>query len=169
MRCANWFCGAAESSNQETSHATDFERVFGWGAIPSRVTCDGEDVSPALQWSGTPMQTKSFVLLCDDPDARRASGGIGLFMTFRPTKPRWRKALEGSKRGRSSNKPAMISIDQVTAGHVRRIGIGRPTTIFGCWRSLRPNCPYGAKTRLAGGRGRGPQGGARRGDLGRRL
>ena len=32
-------------------------------------TCDGEDVSPALQWSGAPAQTMSFVLLCDDPDA----------------------------------------------------------------------------------------------------
>jgi Raf kinase inhibitor-like YbhB/YbcL family protein len=38
-------------------------------AIPRRFTCDGEDVSPALQWSGAPPQTKSFVLLCDDPDA----------------------------------------------------------------------------------------------------
>jgi Raf kinase inhibitor-like YbhB/YbcL family protein len=38
-------------------------------AIPRRFTCDGEDVSPALQWSGQPSQTMSFVLLCDDPDA----------------------------------------------------------------------------------------------------
>ncbi len=38
-------------------------------AIPRRFTCDGEDVSPALQWSGAPAQTKSFVLLCVDPDA----------------------------------------------------------------------------------------------------
>ena len=38
-------------------------------AIPRRFTCDGVDVSPALQWSGAPAQTKSFVLLCDDPDA----------------------------------------------------------------------------------------------------
>jgi hypothetical protein len=38
-------------------------------AIPRRFTCDGEDVSPALQWSGAPEQTLSFVLLCDDPDA----------------------------------------------------------------------------------------------------
>jgi len=38
-------------------------------AIPRRYTCDGEDVSPALQWSGAPAETKSFVLLCDDPGA----------------------------------------------------------------------------------------------------
>ena len=38
-------------------------------AIPRRFTCDGEDVSPPLEWSGAPAETRSFVLLCDDPDA----------------------------------------------------------------------------------------------------
>ena len=38
-------------------------------AIPRRFTCDGEDLSPPLQWSDAPEGTKSFVLLCDDPDA----------------------------------------------------------------------------------------------------
>jgi hypothetical protein len=39
------------------------------GPIPVRYTCDGEDLSPPLSWSGAPPGTKSFVLLCDDPDA----------------------------------------------------------------------------------------------------
>jgi hypothetical protein len=38
-------------------------------AIPRRFTCDGEDVSPPLDWSDMPAGTRSFVLLCDDPDA----------------------------------------------------------------------------------------------------
>jgi Raf kinase inhibitor-like YbhB/YbcL family protein len=38
-------------------------------AIPRRFTCDGEDLSPPLQWSDAPAVTRSFVLLCDDPDA----------------------------------------------------------------------------------------------------
>jgi Raf kinase inhibitor-like YbhB/YbcL family protein len=38
-------------------------------AIPRRFTCDGENLSPPLQWSGTPAGARSFVLLCDDPDA----------------------------------------------------------------------------------------------------
>jgi len=38
-------------------------------AVPRRFTCDGENLSPPLQWSGAPRNTQSFVLLCDDPDA----------------------------------------------------------------------------------------------------
>jgi len=32
-------------------------------------TCDGEDISPALEWSDVPEKTKSFALIVDDPDA----------------------------------------------------------------------------------------------------
>ncbi len=38
-------------------------------AIPARHTCDGEDASPPLAWSGAPTATKCFVLIVDDPDA----------------------------------------------------------------------------------------------------
>ena len=38
-------------------------------AIPRRFTCDGEDVSPPLEWTDAPAETRSFVLLCEDPDA----------------------------------------------------------------------------------------------------
>lgn len=37
--------------------------------IPDRFTCQGEDISPPLQWSATPDAAGSFVLLCIDPDA----------------------------------------------------------------------------------------------------
>ncbi|MCX8092912.1 MAG: YbhB/YbcL family Raf kinase inhibitor-like protein [Candidatus Goldbacteria bacterium] len=37
--------------------------------IPVQYTCKGDDISPEINWSGAPKGTKSFVLICDDPDA----------------------------------------------------------------------------------------------------
>ena len=39
------------------------------GHIPSKYTCEGEDVSPPLAWEGAPNGAKSLVLIIDDPDA----------------------------------------------------------------------------------------------------
>ena len=39
------------------------------GHIPSKYTCEGEDVSPPLAWEGVPNGAKSLVLIIDDPDA----------------------------------------------------------------------------------------------------
>lgn len=39
------------------------------GTIPQKYTCDGADVSPPLAWDNVPEGTKSFALICDDPDA----------------------------------------------------------------------------------------------------
>ncbi len=37
--------------------------------IPTQYTQDGENVSPPLQWHGAPPETRSFVVLVEDPDA----------------------------------------------------------------------------------------------------
>lgn len=37
--------------------------------IPTKYTCDGDDVSPPLAWGDPPQGTASFVLINDDPDA----------------------------------------------------------------------------------------------------
>ena len=37
--------------------------------IPRKYTCDGEDVNPPLTVGGVPEETKSLVLVIDDPDA----------------------------------------------------------------------------------------------------
>ena len=39
------------------------------GMIPTKYTCDGEDVSPPLAWKEAPAGTESFALISDDPDA----------------------------------------------------------------------------------------------------
>ncbi len=44
--------------------------AFGEGeAIPERYTCDGDDLSPPLSWSGAPGGTTELALIVDDPDA----------------------------------------------------------------------------------------------------
>jgi Raf kinase inhibitor-like YbhB/YbcL family protein len=37
--------------------------------IPAKHTCEGKDVSPPLKWTGVPPETRSLVLIADDPDA----------------------------------------------------------------------------------------------------
>ncbi len=37
--------------------------------IPNKYTCDGKNISPELYWSDPPEGTRSFALICDDPDA----------------------------------------------------------------------------------------------------
>jgi len=39
------------------------------GAIPTKYTCEGEDVSPPLSWKNIPEKTKSLALIVEDPDA----------------------------------------------------------------------------------------------------
>ena len=41
--------------------------------IPAKYTCQGQDISPQLAWSGSPAGTQSLALIMDDPDA---PGGV---------------------------------------------------------------------------------------------
>lgn len=44
--------------------------AFAWGElIPRRHSCDGENLSPALEWTDPPPSARSFALIADDPDA----------------------------------------------------------------------------------------------------
>jgi Raf kinase inhibitor-like YbhB/YbcL family protein len=44
--------------------------AFDHGAeIPARYTSDGENISPPLDWTGVPGDTRSLVLIAEDPDA----------------------------------------------------------------------------------------------------
>jgi Raf kinase inhibitor-like YbhB/YbcL family protein len=42
-------------------------------AIPQRFTCDGDNLSPPLRWSGVPARTVEVALVVDDPDAPRGT------------------------------------------------------------------------------------------------
>lgn len=44
--------------------------AFNDGAgIPVKYSCDGEDVSPRLEWTHPPENTRSYALVVEDPDA----------------------------------------------------------------------------------------------------
>lgn len=39
------------------------------GSIPQKYTCEGEDISPPLDWKNAPSETQSFAIIVEDPDA----------------------------------------------------------------------------------------------------
>jgi Raf kinase inhibitor-like YbhB/YbcL family protein len=41
--------------------------------IPRRHTCEGDDVSPALEWTAPPAAARSLALVVEDPDAPRGT------------------------------------------------------------------------------------------------
>lgn len=49
------------------------------GRVPPQYTCDGENVSPPLRWSGGPAGTVSFALIMDDPDVPKVLRPNGVF------------------------------------------------------------------------------------------
>jgi Raf kinase inhibitor-like YbhB/YbcL family protein len=64
----------AQDSAMSSSAATGVLRVssgsFADGqSMPQKLTCDGPDVSPDIQWSSAPAGTQSYVIVMDDPDA----------------------------------------------------------------------------------------------------
>jgi Raf kinase inhibitor-like YbhB/YbcL family protein len=62
-------CMARPSRNYKSSFKLESPAFKHTGYIPARYTCDDEDISPALQWSGAPAKTVSYALIVDDPDA----------------------------------------------------------------------------------------------------
>jgi Raf kinase inhibitor-like YbhB/YbcL family protein len=62
---------SARESEVPTMAFTLMSTSFQPGAsIPTKYTCDGADVSPALSWDGAPPEAAALALLVDDPDAR---------------------------------------------------------------------------------------------------
>jgi len=65
-------CARAPAAEESTPmHEMKLESsAFAAGqSIPSKYTCEGDDLSPPLTWSNLPTGTKSLALIVDDPDA----------------------------------------------------------------------------------------------------
>lgn len=53
------------TSNKLSITSSEFNHE---GNIPSKYTCDGENINPSLYFSNIPKDTESLVLIVDDPD-----------------------------------------------------------------------------------------------------
>jgi hypothetical protein len=66
-------CGDDEPQRDEPDVPTSISvtsAAFADGEpIPTRYTCDGDEVSPPLAWSGAPEDAAALALVVDDPDA----------------------------------------------------------------------------------------------------
>ena len=104
------------------------------GAIPTRHTGEAEDVSPALSWSDVPDGTKSFALICHDPDAPLVKPGAYGFVHW---------VLYGIP-GDATELPEGYDayVQGVNDFGCRRRDTARTTISSGGWRStMSPTCP----------------------------
>ena len=76
------------------------------GSIPTKHTGEGENISPALNWSNSPQGTKSFVVFCHDPDAPLVSnrGSYGFVHWVLYNIPSSASSLDGDNQQYASGK-----------------------------------------------------------------
>jgi len=96
------------------------------GMIPRKHTCDGEDVSPEISWSGVPAGTRSFALICDDPDAPAGTWVHWVVFNLPAAVSRLPEALPA--------EPALPSGGRQGKNDFRRIGYGGPCPPSGTHR-----------------------------------
>ena len=124
--------------------------AFAGGAeIPSRYTCDGDNLSPPLAWSGAPPATRSFTILFGDPDRPGGVGIIGLSLTYlalsTSLQSTTRLAAPACAKPSTSGREAIV-------GHAHRGVLAGIITILRCTRwtwsiSLRRRARVAAKLR----------------------
>lgn len=75
------------------------------GAIPTRYTRDGENVSPPLRWSDPPREAKSFILVVEDPDAPSGTFRHWAVLDIAPGQTELREGAGGEdgRRGQAVN------------------------------------------------------------------
>jgi Raf kinase inhibitor-like YbhB/YbcL family protein len=85
-------------------------------SIPSKYTCDGEDINPSLNFVDIPAEAKSLALLMDDPDAPAGMWDHWIVFNMPPTIPRFLK-----EKSRSVSMALVRARKQVMVAHVHQI------------------------------------------------
>jgi len=93
--------------------------------IPGKFTCAGLGVSPPIEWKGAPKGTKSFALICEDPDAP-----WGTFIHW---------VIFNIPADSRKLKEAIVQADTLNSGAVQGINSNNKTGYFG-------PCPPGTST-----------------------
>lgn len=96
------------------------------GRIPPKYTCDGEDISPPLKWSGVPENAKGLALISDDPDA---PGGTWVHWVLYNLPPSVQELPEGIP-----PDPKLPNGGLQGTNDFRRIGYGGPCPPSGTHR-----------------------------------
>lgn len=79
MRTANVLALALLAATEAAGLSLTSPAFSAGAAIPSRFTCQGKDVSPALEFSHVPKGTKTLALVVTDPDAPDPAAPQGTF------------------------------------------------------------------------------------------
>jgi Raf kinase inhibitor-like YbhB/YbcL family protein len=80
------------------------------GTIPKKYTCDGDDVSPGLAWTGVPPGAQALALIADDPDAPVGTWTHWISWNIRPDRalpegvPKNGELSDGMRQGRNDFK-----------------------------------------------------------------
>ena len=96
------------------------------GTIPAQYTCDGQNISPPLAWSGAPEGTKTLALIADDPDAPRGTWVHWVVYN-----------IPASEKGLAENAPARENLDNGArqgTNDFKKIGYGGPCPPSGTHR-----------------------------------
>jgi len=67
------------------------------GLIPTKYTCDGDNVNPPLNIKGTPKETQSLVLIVDDPDAPMGTWDHWIVWNISPTEKIEENSVPGTE------------------------------------------------------------------------
>jgi hypothetical protein len=86
--------------------------------IPRKYTCDGDDASPPLAWSGVPGEAKSLALIVDDPDAPAGTWVHWVFFNLPSTLTKLNEGL--------AKTPTIEGLGTQGTNDFRKTGYGGP-------------------------------------------